>query len=75
MRTRGKWFDYDTGTRTIRAIGHLPSGLSAALAVLQADGLAGSAFDREGAGAADFLTWSRAQASSAPALPVICGSE
>jgi DNA polymerase len=20
MRTRGKWFDYDTGTRTIRAI-------------------------------------------------------
>ena len=51
MRTRGKWFDYDTGSRKIRALADLPSGLSAALAVLQADGLAGSAFDREGAGA------------------------
>ena len=51
MQTRGKWFDYDTGTRTIRAHRHLPSGLSVALAVLQADVLAGSARDRQGAGA------------------------
>ncbi len=50
MKTRGRWFDYDTGTRKIRAHRHLPSGLSAALAVLQADGVAGSARDREGAG-------------------------
>ena len=53
MRTRGKWFDYDTGTRTIRAHGDVPSGLSVALAVLQADVVAGSARDREGAGAGE----------------------
>ena len=51
MKTRGRWFDYDTGTRKIRAHRDLPSGLSVALAVLQADGVAGSARDREGAGA------------------------
>ena len=55
MRTRGKWFDYDTGTRTIRAHRHVPSGLSVALAVLQADVVAGSARDREGAGAGALL--------------------
>ena len=56
MRTRGKWFDYDTGTRTIRAHGDVPSGLSVALAVLQADVVAGSARDREGAGADEVLS-------------------
>ncbi len=51
MKTRGRWFDYDTGTRVIRAHRHLPPGLSAALAVLQADVVAGFARDCEGAGA------------------------
>ena len=50
MKTRGKWFDYDTGTRMIRAHGDIPSGLSAAIAVLQTHVLAGSARDRPGAG-------------------------
>jgi uracil-DNA glycosylase len=49
MKTRGRWFDYDTGTRKIRA-----------LAVLQADGVAGSARDREGAGRGVFVGWAKA---------------
>ena len=55
MKTRGRWFDYDTGTRVIRAHRHLPSGVSAALALLQAPGLAGSARDRKGSGAGQHL--------------------
>ena len=51
MRTRGRWFDYDTGTRNDPRAADLPSGLSVALAVLQAAGVAGFARDREGAGA------------------------
>jgi DNA polymerase len=50
MRTRGKWLDYDTGTRSHPRHRHLPSGLSVALAVLQADVVAGLARRREGAG-------------------------
>ena len=50
MRTRGRWFDYDTGTPQHPRAADLPSGLSVALADLQADGVAGSARDRDGAG-------------------------
>ncbi len=56
MKTRGRWFDYDTGTPRDPRARHLPSGLSVALAVLQAHGVAGFARDRESAGAATHLT-------------------
>ena len=40
-RTRGSWFTYDTGTREIRAIATLPSGLPVAVAAGEAPRVAG----------------------------------
>ena len=47
MKTRGRWFDYDTGTRVIRALATFHPAYLLALAVLQEDGVAGFAFDRQ----------------------------
>src|SRR5665213_13775 len=55
--------------------GHLPPGLSAPLAVLQADGLAGFAFDREGTGARKPSLILRARVPDAMQRPSRCFAE
>ena len=70
MKTRGRWFDYDTGTpRRSRAIADVPSGLSAALAVLQAAGVAGSARDRRRRWRASSMRRIHRRAGEVRALP------
>ena len=51
MKTRGRWFDYDTGTRTIRALATFHPAYLLRSPSYKRHVLAGSARDREGAGA------------------------
>ena len=51
MKTRGRWLDYDTGSRKIKAMATFHPAYLLALAILQAAGVAGFARDRQGAGA------------------------
>ena len=51
MRTRGRWFDYDTGTRTIRAMATFHPAYLLRSPSYKRHVVAGSARDREGAGA------------------------
>ena len=55
MKTRGRWFDYDTGTRVIRAIGTFHPAYLLRSPSYKRLAVAGSARDREGA-CAGFLT-------------------
>ena len=50
MRTRGRWRDYDTGTRTIKAMPTFHPAYLSALADLQEARVAGSAGDQGGVG-------------------------
>ena len=53
MRTRGRWFDYDTGTRMIRAIATFHPAYLLRSPSYKRHGLAGSARDRQSAGAGE----------------------
>ena len=61
MRTRGQLVRLRHRHAQHPRHGDVPSGLSVALAVLQADVVAGSARDREGAGADTFVGWAKAR--------------
>ena len=53
MRTRGRWFDYDTGTRKIRAMATFHPAYLLRSPRLQAARVAGFPGDQEGAGGVD----------------------